>query len=109
MLRFNDKGLSDPFYTRQMSDGTLELFAYLLLLEDPTSPSFLYIETPENGLCHKLPETFANEFRQCATSRYRNLPATMRFVKIPVGHGMEPINFWGFATEPGDVVESRKA
>jgi predicted ATPase len=34
LLRFNDKGFSDPFYAQQMSDGTLKIFAYLLLLED---------------------------------------------------------------------------
>ena len=27
----------------------------------------------------------------------------------PIGHGMEPMNFWGCATQPGAVVESRKA
>ncbi|MCH8293621.1 AAA family ATPase, partial [Candidatus Poribacteria bacterium] len=35
LLRFNDKGFDDPFYAQQMSDGTLKVFAYLLLLEDP--------------------------------------------------------------------------
>ena len=63
LLRFNDKGFQDPFYAQQMSDGTLKVFAYLLLLEDPTPPPFLCIEEPENGLYHKLLETLANEFR----------------------------------------------
>ena len=35
LLRFNDRGFVDPFYAQQMSDGTLKLFAYLLLMEDP--------------------------------------------------------------------------
>ena len=34
LLRFNDKGFENPFYAQQMSDGTLKVFAYLLLLED---------------------------------------------------------------------------
>ena len=33
LLRFNDKGFENP---EQVSDGTLKVFAYLLLLEDPT-------------------------------------------------------------------------
>ncbi len=66
LLRFNDKGFEDPFYAQQMSDGTLKVFAYLLLLEDPTPPPFLCIEEPENGLYHKLLETLADEFRQHA-------------------------------------------
>ena len=67
LLRFNDKGFQDPFYAQQMSDGTLKVFAYLLLLEDPTPPPFLCIEEPENGLYHKLLETLANEFREHAS------------------------------------------
>jgi predicted ATPase len=50
-----------------MSDGTLKVFAYLLLLEDPSPPPFLCIEEPENGLYHKLLEALAREFRQHAT------------------------------------------
>ena len=67
LLKFNDKGFKDPFYAQQMSDGTLKIFAYLLLLEDPTPPPFLCIEEPENGLYHKLLEMLANEFREHAT------------------------------------------
>jgi len=67
LLRFNDKGFDDPFYAQQMSDGTLKVFAYLLLLEDPTPPPFICIEEPENGLYHKLLETLATEFRTHAT------------------------------------------
>ena len=67
LLKFNDKGFQDPFYAQQMSDGTLKLFAYLLLLEDPTPPPFVCIEEPENGLYHKLLEILATEFREHAT------------------------------------------
>ena len=69
LLRFNDRGFSDPFYAQQMSDGTLKVFCYLLLLEDPTPPPFLCIEEPENGLYHKLLETLATEFREHAVHR----------------------------------------
>ena len=67
LLRFNDKGFQDPFYAQQVSDGTLKVFAYLLMLEDPTPHPFLCIEEPENGLYHKLLETLANEFREHAS------------------------------------------
>ncbi len=69
LLRFNDSGFKDPFYAQQMSDGTLKVFAYLLLLEDPSPPPFLCIEEPENGLYHKLLEALATEFREHATGR----------------------------------------
>ncbi len=67
LLKFNDKGFKDPFYAQQMSDGTLKVFAYLLLMEDPTPPPFICIEEPENGLYHKLLEALASEFRDHAT------------------------------------------
>jgi len=67
LLRFNDRGFDDPFYAQQMSDGTLKVFAYLLLLEDPSPPSFICVEEPENGLYHKLLETLVQEFRAHAT------------------------------------------
>ena len=67
LLRFNDRGFEDPFYAQQMSDGTLKLFAYLLLLEDPNPPPLICIEEPENGLYHKLLEILAAEFRSRAT------------------------------------------
>ena len=69
LLRFNDRGFVDPFYAQQMSDGTLKLFAYLLLMEDPNPPPFICIEEPENGLYHKLLEVLAAEFRARATGK----------------------------------------
>jgi predicted ATPase len=69
LLRFNDRGFEDPFYAQQMSDGTLKVFAYLLMLEDPEPPPFICIEEPENGLYHKLLAALAEEFREHATGQ----------------------------------------
>ena len=69
LLRFNDKGFDDPFYAQQMSDGTLKVFAYLIMLEDPSPPAFICVEEPENGLYHKLLEVLATEFRAHATGK----------------------------------------
>lgn len=73
LLRFNDGAFNDPFFAQQMSDGTLKIFAYLLLLEDPDPPPFICIEEPENGLYHKLLEALAQEFRTHATGK-KNAP-----------------------------------
>lgn len=73
LLRFNDGAFSDPFFAQQMSDGTLKVFAYLLLMEDPDPPPFICIEEPENGLYHKLLETLAQEFRTHASGK-KNAP-----------------------------------
>ena len=69
LLRFNDRGFGEPFYAQQMSDGTLKVFAYLIMLEDPQPPPFICIEEPENGLYHKLLELLADELRKHATGK----------------------------------------
>jgi predicted ATPase len=69
LLKFHAAGFENPFYSQQMSDGTLKVFAYLLLLEDPSPPPFICVEEPENGLYHKLLETLAQEFREHATGQ----------------------------------------
>lgn len=70
-LRFNERGFVDPFLAQQMSDGTLKIFAYLLLLEDPDPPPFIGIEEPENGLYHKLLASLGQEFRNHANNPKR--------------------------------------
>ncbi len=69
LLRFNNQGFVDPFFAQEMSDGTLKVFAYMLLLEDPNPPPFICIEEPENGLYHKLLESLVAEFRAHATNK----------------------------------------
>ncbi len=105
LLRFNDKGFHDPFYAQQMSDGTLKVFAYLLLLEDPTPPPFLCIEEPENGLYHKLLETLAREFRNHATGRKDGSQVFITTHQPYFVDALEPNEVWilekgtnGFAT-----------
>ena len=71
LIQFNDKGFEEPFFAQQMSDGTLKVFAYLLMIEDPSPPPFICIEEPENGLYHKLLETLASEFRRHANDKKR--------------------------------------
>lgn len=67
LIRFADKGFRQPFYAQHVSDGTLKLLSYLVLLEDPKPPPFLCVEEPENGIYHKLLESLAMEFREHAS------------------------------------------
>ena len=64
LLQFNERGYEDPFYAADMSDGTLKMFAYLLLLEDPEPSPLIGIEEPENGLHHQLLEPLAAEMQR---------------------------------------------
>lgn len=94
LLRFNDKGFHDPFYAQQMSDGTLKVFAYLLLLEDPAPPPFLCIEEPENGLYHKLLEILAEEFREHATKRKEGAQVFITTHQPYLVNALEPEEVW---------------
>jgi predicted ATPase len=94
LLRFNDMGFQDPFYSQQMSDGTLKVFAYLLLLEDPTPPPFLCIEEPENGLYHKLLESLAKEFREHATGRKGGSQVFITTHQPYLVDALEPSEVW---------------
>ena len=67
LLQFNERGYVDPLYALDMSDGTLKMFAYLLLLEDPEPAPLIGIEEPENGLHHQLLEPLAEEMKHYAS------------------------------------------
>ncbi len=66
LLRFHAEGYAEPFYQQDMSDGTLKLLAYLLLMEDPDPAPLIGIEEPENGLHHQLLQALAMEFKHYA-------------------------------------------
>ncbi len=62
LLKFDERGYRDPFYQQSMSDGTLKMLAYAVLLEDPAPRPFIGIEEPENGLYVRLVERLAGQF-----------------------------------------------
>lgn len=66
LLKFNDGAFKEPFIDKFVSDGTIKMFAYLVLLYDPSPHPFLCIEEPENQLYPSLLEELAEEFREYA-------------------------------------------
>ncbi len=64
VLRFLEKGFERPFYSQHMSDGTLKLFAYYLLLHENSPRQLVFIEEPENGLYHQYLTDLACEMRK---------------------------------------------
>lgn len=66
LLKFKDGSFKDPFIDRYVSDGTIKMFAYMVLLHDPSPYPFLCIEEPENQLYPKLLWELAEEFRDYA-------------------------------------------
>ncbi len=63
LLKFQDGSFQDPFVDKYVSDGTIKMFAYLILLYDPSPHPLLCVEEPENQLYPKLLWELAEEFR----------------------------------------------
>ncbi|MCE1166958.1 MAG: AAA family ATPase [Sphingobacteriia bacterium] len=66
VLQFKDGSFKDPFISRYVSDGTIKMFAYLMLLNDPKPHPLLCVEEPENYLHPELLFELAEEFRDYA-------------------------------------------
>ena len=66
VLRFQDGSFKDPFIARYVSDGTIKMFAYLVLLYDPKPHPLLAIEEPENQLYPEMLYELVEEFRDYA-------------------------------------------
>lgn len=66
LLKFQDGAFEDPFLARYVSDGTIKMLAYLVMLLDPKPHPLLCIEEPENQLYPSLLGELAEEFRTYA-------------------------------------------
>ncbi len=63
VLRFQDGKFQNPFSSKYVSDGTIKMFTYLVLLHDPSQHALLCVEEPENQLYPHLLWELAEEFR----------------------------------------------
>lgn len=60
-LEFWQNNFDKPFFSQRMSDGTLKLFAYYMLLHEKNPRQLVFIEEPENGLYHQYLAQLATE------------------------------------------------
>lgn len=70
VLEFRQDGFEKPFFSPRMSDGTLKLFAYYLLLHERNPRQLVFVEEPENGLYHQYLASLAIEMRRNAGTGY---------------------------------------
>jgi predicted ATPase len=61
-VKFQDNAFKDAFASWQVSEGTMSLFAYMLLLYDPNPHSLLCVEEPEPKLYPDILRVLAEEF-----------------------------------------------
>ena len=63
VLSFKDGVFQNPFSAKFVSDGTIKLFMYLILLYNPLHHALLCVEEPENHLYQRLLARLAEEFQ----------------------------------------------
>jgi predicted ATPase len=95
LLKFQDGHFKDPFASRYISDGTIKMFAYLVMLADPNPHMLLCIEEPENQLYPRLLEILAEEFKEYASAGGQVFIST---------HSPDLVN----ALEPGELFFIKK-
>ena len=64
LIRYADNAFQDPFLDKNVSDGTIKMFAYLLLLHDPKPHKVLCVEEPESHLYPELMTVLAEDFQE---------------------------------------------
>lgn len=67
LLRVKDAPFAEPVQARFVSDGTLKMLAYLIVLHDPSPAPLIGIEEPENFLHPRLLPELAEECRDAST------------------------------------------
>lgn len=61
LLQLKDRVFDDPILAKNVSDGTMKLLAYLIVLRDPNPPPLIGIEEPENFVHPRLLRTLGEE------------------------------------------------
>ena len=61
-VKFQDKAFKEGFTSWQVSEGTISLFAYMLLLYDPNPHPLLCVEEPESQCYPDFLRELAEEF-----------------------------------------------
>lgn len=109
LLKFDEDGYRDPFYQQSMSDGTLKMLAYGVLLEDPEPRPLIGIEEPENGLYIELIERLAASF---VAHTARSKGPTQVFVTTHSPYfvdALEPEQVWLMGKQQGQSTATRVA
>ena len=108
VLEFWQDGFDQPFFSQRMSDGTLKLFAYYLLLHERNPRQLVFVEEPENGLYHQHLADLAIEMKKnVGTGSSKQLFVTTHspfFV-----NALSPEQVWVFEKDKDGFTVARQA
>lgn len=100
LMAFHIDGHRKPFFQASMSDGTLKMLAYAVLLADPQPRPFLGIEEPENGLHHQLHSDLARAFLDLTCAPKSATQALVTTHSPYIIDGLEPEHVWVMKMSP---------
>lgn len=106
VLEFWQTGFSEPFFSQRMSDGTLKLFAYYLLLHEKNPRQLVFIEEPENGLYHHYLSELATEMSKNSGSGYNKQLFITTHSPFFV-NALRPEQVWVLEKENGFAIAKR--
>jgi len=104
LLQIKDAPFAEPVLARFVSDGTLKMLAYLVLLYDPEPPPFIGIEEPENFLHPRLLPELAEEC-MAASDRTQLLATTHSPFFI---NPLRPRDVWVLWRDAGGYTQVRR-
>lgn len=93
MLRFWEKGFDDPFYSMRMSDGTLKLFAYYLLLHEKNPRQLVFIH-----VIHKLQELYPEKEIYADMKSFQGIGHLVRSCILYCGKRDGSVASWGYGS-----------
>jgi predicted ATPase len=108
VLQFWESGFNEPFFSQKMSDGTLKLFAYYLLLHEKNPRQLVFIEEPENGLYHHYLADLAEEMRKNVGSGYSKQLFVTTHSPFFV-NSLPPDDVWVLKKEPDGFSVAKRA
>ena len=94
LLKFCYKDFDEGHLAQFVSDGTVKLFSYLALLEDPNPPSFLGIEEVENGVYIDVLPVLMELFREYCGSKTKSTQVFLTTHQPLVADSLEPDELW---------------
>ncbi len=105
LLRVKDAPFEQPVLAKYVSDGTLKMLAYLMLLHNPEPLQFIGIEEPEN---HLHPRLLAELCEEC-----RNATAQTQFMVTSHSpffvNGLRPEELWVLYRDELGFTQARRA
>lgn len=105
LLQIKDAPFERPVLAKFVSDGTLKMLCYLVVLNDPEPPQLIGIEEPENHLHPRLLPELAEECRKAA-GRTQLMVTTHSPYFV---NGLQPEELWVLYRDEEGFTQARRA